>query len=59
MLENKGMAKDTSDKSKETRGEDINEHRIQTKRKQYSKRGVAWIGDLCHNENTRLWIFMY
>lgn len=29
MVENKGMAKDRSDKPKETRGENTNEHRIQ------------------------------
>lgn len=33
MLENKGMAKYISDKPKETRAENDNEHRIQTKRK--------------------------
>lgn len=38
MAENKGMAKDMSDEPKETRGEKINEHGIQGKKKQFSKK---------------------
>lgn len=58
MLGNKGMAKDISDKPKETRGESINEYRIQTK-ENFQRKGFTWARGSCHNEDTILWILMY